>query len=248
MTDLRTAIILVAGTGSRLKPLTAEVPKALVSLGRETILQRLVRQLSVCGIDHLVLATGYCESMIRSAFKSSNLTIDYCYNPGYAQSQNSISLGICADAVAGESFVKLDGDLVLDPEVVGAVINDPSTMTVAVDTSRQLDDEAMKVRMRPDGTIITFAKSIPLHLAQAESVGIEKLSADIAEIVFARIGELRRAGILDRYYEETYAELISESKLTAHAVDVASLAWTEVDTFEDLNQARQLIHVADASS
>jgi choline kinase len=241
MNNLRTAVLLVAGTGSRLRPLTDSSPKTLVSLGNETILQRLIRQLEACGIAHFVLATGYCEAMLREMLSASRARIDFCWNPDYAATQNSVSLGYCADAVSNESFIKLDGDLVLDCRIIQRIIDDSNPMSVAIDTSRILDPEAMKVEVDPHGTIVDFGKSMPLPRAHAESVGIEKLDAQSAREVFARIEVLRRSGTVNRYYEDVYADLIRESRIAPHAVDVSGFPWTEVDTFEDLNHARELV-------
>ena len=247
MNSLRTAVLLVAGTGSRLRPLTDGIPKSLVSLGNETILGRLIRQLEACGIEHFVLATGYCEAMLREQLSASRSRIDYCWNRDFAVSQNSVSLGQCAEAVTNESFIKLDGDLVLDSRIIERVIDDSSSMSVAIDTSRMLDSEAMKVQMGPYGSIINFGKSIPLHQAHAESVGIEKLDVHTAREVFSRIEVLRRSGIVNRYYEDVYADLIRESMIAPHAVDMSGFPWTEVDTFEDLNHARELVQKTEAS-
>ncbi len=245
MNDIRTAVLLVAGTGSRLRPLTDNLPKALVSLGSETILQRLVHQLEACGVEHFVLATGYCEAMLRETLSASKASIDYCWNGDYAATQNSISLSRCAGVVTNEPFIKLDGDLVLDPRIIEQVINDSNPMSVAVDTSRDLDLEAMKVQMDTDGSVIDFGKSMPLNRAHAESVGIEKLDVRSSREVFSRIEELERSGIVNRYYEDVYADLIRESKLEARAIDIAGLVWTEVDTFEDLKHARELVQTAE---
>jgi choline kinase len=139
MNNIHSAVILVAGTGSRLRPLTDNVPKALVSLGEETILARMLRQLEACGIVHVVLATGFCEGALRAAIPPSRLSFDFCINPAYSTTQNAISLARCADAVAGESFVKLDGDLVLDQRILSRLIADPSPVSVGVDRTRILD-------------------------------------------------------------------------------------------------------------
>jgi choline kinase len=241
MNNIRTAVVLVAGTGSRLRPLTDNAPKALVPLGTETILARLLRQLEACGIVHVVFATGFFESALRAAVSSSRVTFDFCFNQAYGTTQNAISLGCCADALAGEPFVKLDGDLVLDQRIIERVVADASPFSVAVDRTRKLDSEAMKVQLGTDNSIVDFGKGLPAGSADAESVGIESLDARSAGQVLGRIKELVRANVVDRYYEDVYAELIRESRIAAHAVEVSPLVWTEVDDFEDLHCARQLI-------
>jgi choline kinase len=246
MNNIHSAVILVAGTGSRLRPLTDNVPKALVSLGEETILARLLRQLEACGILHVVLATGFCEAALRAAVPRSHLSFDFCLNADYATTQNAVSLARCADALAGESFVKLDGDLVLDERILQRIIDDGSPLSVGIDRTRTLDSEAMKVQLSDCNEVLDFGKSLPISRAHAESIGIESLDAQSAKLVFDRIQEHEREGKVDCYYEDIYAELLRESRMLAHGVDVSPLMWTEVDDFEDLRRARSLVTSADS--
>jgi choline kinase len=241
MTTVRTAVILVAGTGSRLWPLTREVPKALLSLGTESILLRMVRQLEYCGIQRIVLATGYREDMLHAALMSTRSTIEFCHNSDYAKTQNSVSLGCCELALGQQPFIKLDGDLVFETRVLQRVLDDASPMVVAMDSSKALDAEAMKIVTSSSHIVCDFGKHISHELACGESLGIEKLDAHTAREVLVRIRDLVAQGITDRYYEDVYAELIRQGHIIAKTVDVAGLVWTEVDSIEDLQQARLLV-------
>lgn len=241
MTTIRTAVLLVAGTGSRLLPLTSKIPKALLQVGNESILQRLIRQLTDCGIERFVLATGYCEDALRAAIALLAVPVEYCRNGDFISTQNAVSLGCCAGAVRNEPFIKLDSDLVLDAEILDRLLGDSSPMVVAVDRSRVLDHEAMKAVIDADGLVQDFGKSIPIEMAHAESIGIEILDSQSGQTVFSRIETLVASGVRDRYYEDVYAELIRESKLAGKAIDIAGLKWTEVDTLEDLTRARQWV-------
>jgi len=240
-TSIRTAVLLVAGTGSRLRPLTDSVPKALLPVGSETILIRLIRQLRECGITRFVLATGYCEEAVREALLQQGVAAEYCRNENFSTTQNSVSLLNCAATLCAEPFIKLDGDLVLDVEILKRVLSEPSEMVVAVDSSRHLDQESMKTQIDGNGLVLDFGKSLPLSKSHAESIGVEKLDRNSGQVVLSRIAELVSQGITDRYYEDVYAELIQSVKLTAKTVDIRGLSWTEVDTLEDLELARQLV-------
>lgn len=238
---IRTAVLLVAGTGSRLKPLTNHVHKSLMSLGSESILHRMIRQLRACGIVRCILVTGYCEDAVKAAVASFDMPIQCVRNSDFANTQNSISLACCAELVSNEAIVKLDGDLVLDTEIIRRILKCDSPMVVGVDRSRRLDQEAMKAEIDERGRVINLGKSISIAKSQAESIGIEKLDANSTRLVMSKIEELRESGVIDRYYEDVYAELIRESGLVAKGLDIAGLRWTEVDTLEDLELARGLV-------
>src|ERR1041384_5908149 len=139
------AVILVAGVGSRLRPITDTRPKALAPVGEETILGRAVRLLLEFGVSRLVLATGYREEAVKSALAGLASEVIFCPNPRYDSTQNSVSLALCREAVDGRSFFKLDGDVVFDAELLERIAAPRAELSAGVDSSRKLDEEAMKV-------------------------------------------------------------------------------------------------------
>ncbi len=234
------AVILVAGVGSRLRPLTDDRPKALMDIGGETILNRAIRLLVAHGVSEIVLATGYREDQIRAALQFLDAKISYFRNDTYDSTQNSVSLGLCRSALRGKSFFKLDGDVVFQPDVLTRLSACRADLAVAVDSQRALDAEAMKVRAQ--GNVISaFGKEIPPASAKAETIGIERLSHVGGDRVLARIGSAMAAGSRDQYYEHFYSELVAEGAISAEAVEVGDLPWSEVDTFEDLERARRAV-------
>lgn len=237
MSITRTAVLLVAGIGSRLRPLTDDRPKALVDIGGETILARAVRLLEAHGVKRLVLATGYREDAVRAALSGSSLDVAFCRNERFDSTQNAVSLALCADAVGEQSFFKLDGDVVFRPEVLARLDACDAELAVAVDRTRRTDQEAMKFRVGAGERIEAFGKGIALESAAGESIGIERVAAAVAPELFAA---LRRPENEQRYYEDVYGDLIATGQLTARAVDVGDLAWTEVDDPKDLEKARTL--------
>ncbi|RYZ01524.1 MAG: phosphocholine cytidylyltransferase family protein [Myxococcales bacterium] len=233
------AVILVAGVGSRLRPITDTRPKALAPVGDETILGRAVRLLLEFGVSRLILATGYREEAVRAALADLESEVLYCPNPRYDSTQNSVSLALCEDAVGGRSFFKLDGDVVFDLEVLERIAAPTSELSAGIDSGRKLDEEAMKVVVQ-GSAIRRFGKGVPLAESYGESIGIERVSAGASGKLFAalqtRIGE----GVTNLYYEDIYSEMIERGQLAAEVADVSGLRWTEVDTFEDLEAARRL--------
>jgi choline kinase len=239
MTNTETAVLLVAGVGSRLRPLTDDRPKALMDLGGETILARALRQLIARGVHEIVLATGYRDDQIRRAVEHVPARVTLCPNRDYDSTQNSVSLALCRPALLGKSFYKLDGDVVFDAAVLERLDACPAELAVAVDSQRVLDAEAMKIRAE-GARILEFGKALPIARAAAETIGIERLEAAAAARVFDAIERELAAGRRDRYYEDVYSELVGQGTLAPEAVEVGDLAWSEVDTFDDLERARAL--------
>ena len=241
MTEMaKTAVLLVAGVGSRLRPLTDSIPKALVPVGGRSILERAVFALKAHGVETFVFATGYRRQAVEVLVGSWGIDARFCFNECYDSTQNSISLLRCEGALRDKSFFKLDGDLLFDARVIERLNAAGSSLSVAVDGRRKLDEEAMKVRCDGRLGIVDFGKGIPVAEAHGESIGIERLSAEAGTLVFDAIARLETNGIVNRYYEDVYADLIAQGKLAARAIEVGDLAWTEVDCVEDLDRARQL--------
>jgi choline kinase len=233
------AVILVAGIGSRLRPITDTRPKALAPVGDETILARAVRLLLDFGISRLILATGYREDAVRASLSKLASEVVYCPNPRYESTQNSVSLALCREAVGGRSFFKLDGDVVFDPEVLSRIAAPTVELSVGVDSARKLDAEAMKVVVAGK-TIRRFGKAVPLAASHGESIGIERIGSSASEKLFEALDERVAAGVTNLYYEDVYSQMIEQGRLSAEVADVSGLRWTEVDTFEDLEAARRL--------
>src|SRR5690242_20625303 len=152
----RAAVILAAGVGSRLRPLTDDRPKALVEVSGATILGRAVQALVAHGIERLVVATGYREDAIVAALAGVGLDVVYRRNPDYETTQNSVSLARCRDVLAGAAFFKLDGDLLFDSAILKRLDASAGMLAVAVDRSVELDTEAMKVQIATDERIVAF--------------------------------------------------------------------------------------------
>jgi choline kinase len=234
------AVILVAGIGSRLRPITDDRPKALVDVGGETILARAVRLLAEYGVRRVVLATGYREDAVKAAMRGAPLAVEYCKNPEFDRTQNSVSLALCRGALGSDAFFKLDGDVVFQRQVLERLDDSSVELAVAVDTGRLLDAEAMKVSV--DGSRIrAFGKGITLESSAGESIGIERLSGSAGANVFDALERTIAGGETSLYYEDVYSRLIAQGLLEAEAVGVRDLPWTEVDDFSDLERARELV-------
>lgn len=238
MMSTRTAVILAAGIGSRLRPLTDDRPKALVPVLGRTILDRAVDNLASHGVERLVVATGYREEAIHRALEQAPMDVVYRRNPDFESTQNSVSLALCRDVLEGRAFLRLDGDLVFDGEILARLDRSEAPLSAAVDRARALDAEAMKVEV--DGSrILRFGKDIPLERASGESIGIERVSVEASRPLFDALDAARAAGELNLYYEDVYSRMIRAGQGAA-AIDVGDLRWCEIDSLGDLRAAEAL--------
>jgi choline kinase len=231
-------ILLAAGLGSRLRPLTNDRPKCLMDLGGETLLARLVRQLVAGGVEHLVVATGYEAARVEEALAHPPVPVTFAHCPDYATTQNSVSLLRALDRCPPGDVVKLDGDLVV-PDAVLALALRADASVVLVDDRAPPREEAMKVRCEGDRAV-AFGKGLDPAACRGESIGVERFRAADRAVLHAVLRETVSAGVTDRYYEDLYDAVIRRD-VALFARSIQGAPWTEVDDHADLARARDLV-------
>lgn len=232
------AVILAAGSGTRLRPLTDDRPKALLEVNGEPLLVRLARQLARVGVSELVIATGHAEGAVSAILSELPLPATLRRNSAYATTQNVVSFHACADRLSGETW-KLDGDLFFEDGFLERLARAPmhdDELLCAVDMRHDLGAEEMKVEL--NGTrIVAFGKAIDPKRASGESTGVERIGSRALSPIVHALGAAVTAGETHLYYEDVYSRLVRDRALRAIAVDVSDLRWTEIDTPEDLARA-----------
>lgn len=235
------AVILCAGVGSRLGALTANCPKALLPIGKQTILDRMLLSLQRYGVDSFVLVVGNKREAIEAHVKIHypRLPVQFVLNPRFAETNTSASLLLTREAVGSDSFVKLDGDLVFEDDVLEKLFADQATNRVVVDTSVNLGDEEVKV-VAQEGAIQRIGKKLPLAQCRGESIGIEWIHRNSTADLFAELERVvHRDQLVQEYYELAYDRMMQRG-VPFRMVDITGLKWNEIDDLTDLQQAREM--------
>ncbi|MFT4864923.1 MAG: choline kinase [Ilumatobacter sp.] len=241
-TSITTAIILAAGLGSRIRPLTDNRPKTLLTVGNVTILERMLTGIQANDIDQVVIVLGYLHEQIEAFVNETfpNLSVQFVINSRYDETNTGYSLLLAADLIGTSGFVKFDGDVVFDQEILERLLSSSDGNYLCIDRNIQLDAEEVKVALSHGTRVALVSKTLAPKDAVGESIGIERINADTAKVLF---GELRTMMEDDRnlqaYYEAAYERLIANG-VAFDIVDITGLAWTEIDTREDFNTAEML--------
>ncbi len=239
------AIILAAGLSSRLRPLTNELPKCLLSIGEQTILERMISSLKKNNIEEIILVTGFCEEkiqlFIQNKFPAMNI---HCVsNPQFATTSNSYSLWYALDYVFSlknnirkeNSLLLFDADIVFDEQILQSIIQEQNENAVVVVQQFQLTEEEVKVQTE-NNTIVHIGKDVPPAEASGESIGIEKFSSAVARRLYEILSARKYK---DKFYEESFQILIDEGiKFTA--TNVTDFRCIEIDTAEDYAVAQKI--------
>ena len=167
-------IILAAGQGKRLLPLTAEVPKALLDIHGRTLVARQIDAFAACGISDFVVVTGYASGRIEEALaalaKAKGVSIRTVYNPFYAVADNLASCWM-ARGEMNRDFIQVNGDNVFRADLVERLLSaEPKPVTVAVNHKDAYDTDDMKV-MLDNGRLTEIGKTLPVDTVDAEAIG-----------------------------------------------------------------------------
>jgi choline kinase len=127
MTKPVKAIILAAGQGTRLRPLTDKQPKAMVLLVQKPMLDRQINVLYSLGLHDISVVTGYCAECISDA------RVKKIFNQNYAAVNMVASLYCARDLFDGScDIIVAYGDIVYEPRVLRALLQEESEIAVVV--------------------------------------------------------------------------------------------------------------------
>jgi choline kinase len=236
------SVILAAGVGSRIRPLTDNCPKSLLKVGGHTILEMMISHIRDCGITDIVFVLGYLQEQIKDyvAQNFPELNAHFITNEQYATTNTGFSLMLARDLVDGSSFIKFDADVVFDKTILRQLISCDHDNALCIDKNIQLDAEEIKVIIRENNRVVKASKTVNPKEAIGESIGIEKISADTAIQLFAELEIMMQdTQNHQEYYEAAYERLI-EKDVPFYALDISDLKWIEIDTQEDFISAEKI--------
>ena len=241
MKERMIGVILAAGMAKRLRPLTDERPKCLLTVGQRTLLQRTVDGILTAGITELVVVTGYRSQMIRDFLTEHypTLTIHFIDNPDYAHNNNIFSLWLTRPYTEGRDFLLLDSDILFDPKIIPAVLNTEGSALAL--NRHELGEEEIKVIVDSDNRVVEISKVCSIQQAIGESVGIEKMTEEYSTALFRELEQMIEGeGLIDIFYERAFERLIPQGH-TFQIVDTTNFFSIELDTVEDFENAKKLI-------
>ncbi len=237
-----TALLLAAGRGSRLYPLTKNTPKCHTMVNGVSILERLVICLNQHGFKRLVVVTGHLEHCIRGFLGTQfcNITVEYIFSPLYETTNNIYSLWMARERIH-EPFLLVESDLVFDEYLLGdmrypdriAVARIQPWMngsTVTIDTFRQVKRFQSDIAGLPDENRYKTVNMYSFSLASWQRIK-ERLDHHIS------------SGRVNSYYETVLAEMVVDGSLSLQAVSFDGKPWYEIDTLKDLAKAEKLFSV-----
>lgn len=237
-------VVLAAGGGTRLLPLTERRPKTMLEVceGR-SILELALQNLAAAGITDVTVVTGHAHEVIAEAAPGlagrHGVDISLRFNDRFDRLNNAYSLWLVRDVLA-EGALIVNGDTVHPPSVETDLLEDAddALLTLALDTHKALAEEEMKVLLDTDGGLERISKQLEPATAAGEYIGVTKVGADPdGELASALRSTWERDP--NAYYEDGFQEYVDRGGRVT-GVPIGRVDWVEVDDHADLERARSL--------
>lgn len=230
-----TYIILVAGKGTRLYPLTLNYPKSLYRLDRSTtVLKRmvqLIRKFDEKAV--IVVVTGFLSETIEKELEG----VTFIHNPFYEVTNSIASLWFAKEYLNSSNVTIINGDIVMEEKLVETVVCQYTDIPkVCIDSSIKNNGD-YNVEVKGD-KILVMSKELEQYYG--EYAGVTKLDSASSSKLKECITEMINMGMYDQWYENALVQMIFNDDFDLYYVDIKDYRWTEVDCVNDMLLAKQI--------
>ena len=235
------AIILAAGQGRRLMPLTSNMAKCCLPLHGISILEWQLSQIAKCDIEEVVVVTGFASEMVDAIVdRVDGINVRTLHNPMYAHTDN---LGTCWEArfEMEEPFVLMNGDTLFEAAVLQHLLACDSDypITLATDSKPHFDLDDMKIIADGD-RLLKVSKQLDISLVSGESIGLMVFNEVGANAFTVKLEEMMdKSDALKLWYLSAIDQLASEG--IAGICPINGMSWCEVDDAHDFAAAADVV-------
>jgi len=234
-----TAVILAAGMGNRLKPLTNNIPKCMVELNGKPLIAHTIDALESNGFENLIVVTGYRNDQIERFLIDypTSINIETIYNEVYDETNNIYSLWLASESIQN-GFILIESDIVLESSILKHFLNpdrialDLFSMEKHCGTTATIDEnlylEKLFIKTNP-----------PVNRDIYKTVNIYSFSQRSWNLLKSEINRFIEAGEVNGFYEIAIQQLIEKGEISLQMVCFNDSWWDEIDTPDDLSRVNK---------
>lgn len=228
------AILLAAGTGSRISRNIKSVPKSTLEINHIPLIRRNVIMLLEKGIE-VIVCVGYQKELIYEAL--CGLDVKYYYNPFFKVTNSIASLWFAKEELNDDVLI-INADVYFGENILESIISDNRDCVLMSDRKRiEEGDYFFKLKQ---GCIYKYGKELPVEERSCEYVGIGKVKASFIEKFKDRMNLLIESGKYDLWWENIIYSIADEESI--ETLDVDGEFWAEIDYFYDYERILSHIH------
>ena len=232
------AIILSAGRGSRLLPLTEDRPKCLLPIASTSVLGLQLDTLEAAGIDNVVVVTGFHSHLVEAELKSrkGQMPVECIYNPFYQVADNLASCWMARHHM-NEDFLLINGDTLFEHSLLEAVLKSPEQpIQITIDKKKSYDSDDMKVAL--DGTrLLAIGKTLSKSETHGESIGLLRFMGHGRDQFIHMLETILRTPDGTSVWFLTALDRIARQGANIGTLNIHGYRWQEIDTPEDYDDA-----------
>jgi len=236
-------LILSAGQGRRLLPLTANRPKCLIELHGRTLLEWQLRSLAAAGVREATVLVGYGADQVEAEIAAkapASMSVRTIYNPFYEVADNLGSCWVAREVLQGDCMI-LNGDTLIEPDIVRRLLAaEVQPITVTIDRKGDYDTDDMKVRTE-DGLLRAIGKTLPLAEVDGESIGFLRFTPEGAALFVAEVERIMRTPEGLKLWYLSVIDRIAKATGRVGTVSIEGLGWGEMDFLADVESNTQLV-------
>lgn len=234
------SLILAAGIGKRLRPISHHTPKCLIEFNGKALIDNYFDSFHECGISEVVIVVGYLSESLEKKLgdRYMNIDVKYIHNRDYASSNSAYSLWLARDEISGGSFVLADSDILFDKRIVQRLMNSHYENCLVADSAFEETGEEVKVIGEVNIVKQMGKRILDRSKLVGESLGLYKFSKKVTGMLFDGTEEYLNVHGRTAEYEDALNSLLSLFKM--HYITTRGLPWTDIDSPEDLQKARTL--------
>lgn len=241
---VRSAILLVAGRGRRLGPLTERQPKCLIEVAGAPILHRTLEGLARVGIEHVTLVVGYRQDDVRASVGAqyAGMSVSYVHNDRHERTNTAYSLWLAREALDSRVML-LEGDIVCEAETLQRVLESAGSTSSAWAGIPIAPGRDEGILLAPADGCVREVQLVRDPTARPprfkyKCAGIQVLDRALGAAFRCELDREVAFGRLN-----TFADLVLGRTFAGHDVRLCSLqgyGWAEVDDADDLRLADQM--------
>tara|TARA_Y100001970_G_scaffold293813_1_gene443422 strand:- start:442 stop:1176 length:735 start_codon:yes stop_codon:yes gene_type:complete len=233
---MKTAVILAAGLGSRIKGIINEIPKGFIKIGQETLIHRSLRILKSFGISNIIIATGYKSEFYDEL--SSRYNIVCVKNEKYFCTGSFYSLKNSSKYI-NDDFLLLESDLIYEQDAIKHLLDSEFSNVLLGSAISNSGDEVF-IEHDKDSHLINLSKNRKkIKRTSCEFVGISKISLDYFSVL-CNWHNNNKVIAKKLHYEEAIA--MANIAKNVYVNEVRDLIWSEIDNEQHLNRTRDHIY------
>jgi choline kinase len=239
------AIILAAGFGQRLAPVTEDLPKALVEVNGHPLLVNALNLLSEFDIDEAIIVVGHLREKIiqRIGTVYKGMRITYVDNPRYRETNNVYSFYLTKDYIR-DDVIMLECDLFFDKPLLEKVVRGEGDCSILVSPYNRATMDGTVIRTDGDKAKALIIKKHQIkdfdYSGYMKTVNVYKFKKDFMLNHFLpAVSTYVQYESVNSYYELVLGSLIYYGNSDIRVVMIEEDAWAEIDNAEDLARAEK---------